>query len=216
METGPTESGVTTLRRRGWYKRPFDLVVLAATHVALLPVFLLLWTLVPLAIWLDDRGPVFYIQRRVGRDGRLLRLFKFRSMVPGAESHTGPVWATENDPRTTRVGRFLRATALDELPQVINLWKGELSLVGPRPERPELYEEFAKEAPGFDRRLEVRPGLTGLAQVRGRYATRPKDKLRYDNLYMRRMSPLLDVKLLFLSVIITLKAGWQATEGGHR
>ena len=216
METGLTESGVTTLRRRDWYKRSFDLVVLAATHVALLPVFLLLWTLVPLAIWLEDRGPVFYVQRRVGRNGRLLRLFKFRSMVPGAESHTGPVWATENDPRVTRVGRFLRATALDEFPQVINLWRGDLSLVGPRPERPELYEEFAKEAPGFHRRLEVRPGLTGLAQVRGRYATRPRDKLRYDTLYMRRMSPLLDVKLLFLSVIITLKAGWQATEGGHR
>ena len=179
----------------------------------LLPVFLLLWTLVPLAIWLEDRGPVFYIQRRVGRNGRLLRLFKFRSMVPDAESHTGPVWAAENDPRITRVGRFLRATALDELPQVINLWKGDLSLVGPRPERPELHEEFLKEAPGFHRRLEVRPGLTGLAQVRGRYATRPRDKLRYDTLYMRRMSPLLDVKLLFLSVIITLKAGWQATEG---
>ena len=216
METGPTESGVTTLPRRDWYKRSFDLAVLAAAHIALLPVFLLLWTLVPLAIWIEDRGPVFYTQKRLGRNGRLLRLFKFRSMVPGAETHTGPVWATENDPRVTRVGRFLRATALDELPQVINLWRGDLSLVGPRPERPELYEEFAKEAPGFHRRLEVRPGLTGLAQVRGRYATRPKDKLRYDTLYIRRMSPLLDVKLLFLSVIITLKAGWQATEGGHR
>ena len=216
METGPTESGVTTLHRRDWYKRSFDLAVLAAAHIALLPVFLLLWTLVPLAIWIEDRGPVFYTQKRLGRNGRLLRLFKFRSMVPGAETHTGPVWATENDPRVTRVGRFLRATALDELPQVINLWRGDLSLVGPRPERPELYEEFAKEAPGFHRRLEVRPGLTGLAQVRGRYATRPKDKLRYDTLYIRRMSPLLDVKLLLLSVIITLKAGWQATEGGHR
>ena len=216
METGPTESGVTTLHHRDWYKRSFDLAVLAAAHIALLPVFLLLWTLVPLAIWIEDRGPVFYTQKRLGRNGRLLRLFKFRSMVPGAETHTGPVWATENDPRVTRVGRFLRATALDELPQVINLWRGDLSLVGPRPERPELYEEFAKEAPGFHRRLEVRPGLTGLAQVRGRYATRPKDKLRYDTLYIRRMSPLLDVKLLFLSVIITLKAGWQATEGGHR
>ena len=190
--------------------------MLATVHVLLLPAFLLLWTLVPLAIWLEDRGPVFYIQRRVGKNGRMLRLFKFRSMVPGAELQTGPVWAAENDPRVTRVGRFLRATALDELPQIINLWKGDLSLVGPRPERPELHEEFVKEAPGFHRRLEVRPGLTGLAQVRGRYATRPKDKLRYDTLYMKRMSPLLDVKLLFLSVIITLKAGWQSTEAGHR
>ena len=216
MESALTEDAETTIGRRDWYKRPFDLAVLVVVHVALSPVFLLLWTLVPLAIWLEDRGPVFYTQLRVGRGGRVFRLFKFRSMVPNAESLTGPVWAADDDPRVTRVGRFLRARALDELPQVINMWKGDLSLVGPRPERPELADEFARETPGFVRRLDLRPGLTGLAQVRGRYATRPKDKLRYDTIYMKKMSPWLDVKLLFMSVVVTLRAGWQAAGDGGR
>ena len=133
-------------------------------------------------------------------------------MVHNAESTTGPVWASEDDPRITRIGRFLRRRALDELPQVINIWRGDLSLVGPRPERPELIDEFAKDIPGFRQRLLVRPGLTGLAQVYGRYATRPSHKLRYDMLYIRKMSPWLDLKVLVLSVIVTLRARWQASE----
>ena len=216
MESALAEEPATGLGLQDRYKRPFDLLVLSVVHLALSPVFLVLWTLIPLAIWLQDRGPVFYTQRRVGKGGKVFRVFKFRSMIPNAESITGPVWASEDDPRVTRVGRFLRATALDELPQVINLWKGDLSLVGPRPERPELADEFAGKVPGFKARLAVRPGLTGLAQVKGRYATRPRDKLRYDNLYTKSMSPWLDVKLLFLSVLVTLKAGWQAPKGGDR
>ena len=198
----------SSLRDR--YKRPFDLAVLVIAHIVLLPVFFALWVLIPLAIWLGDRGPIFYTQRRVGRGGKVFHLFKFRSMVPDAESLTGPVLASQDDPRVTRVGRFLRARALDELPQVINLWKGDLSLVGPRPERPELVERFVGDTPNFGQRLRLRPGLTGLAQVRGRYSTKPKDKLRYDTLYMRKMSPWLDVKLLFLSVLLTLRAKWQS------
>ena len=197
---------------RDRYKRVFDLAVVFAAHVLLLPVFLPLWVLTPLAIWLEDRGPVFYTQKRVGKRGRVFHLFKFRSMRRHAESSTGPVWASEDDPRITRVGRFLRARALDELPQVINIWKGDLSFVGPRPERPELAEKFEQEVPGFQERLRVRPGLTGLAQLYGRYATTPRQKLRYDSLYVRKMSPWLDIKLLLLSVLVTLRARWQARD----
>ena len=197
---------------RGWYKRPFDLVLLAIAHVLLSPLLVVLWVAIPLAIWLEDRGPVFYTQTRVGKGGRLFNVYKFRSMVKNAEQSTGMVWASAKDARITRVGRFLRARALDELPQVINMWKGDLSLVGPRPERPELVEEITREIPEFGRRTLVRPGLTGLAQVYGRYATKPRDKLRYDTLYVRRMSPALDLKLLIMSVWLSCKGAWQ--EGG--
>ncbi|MXX52652.1 MAG: sugar transferase, partial [Dehalococcoidia bacterium] len=195
-----------------WWKRPFDLVVLLAVHISLAPIWLALWTFIPLTIWLSDRGPVFYTQARVGKGGRIFRAYKFRSMVPDAERYTGAVWAEEDDPRITRVGRFLRSRALDELPQVINMWKGDISLVGPRPERPELVEEFTQQWPEFGNRLAVRPGLTGIAQVYGRYSTHPRDKVRYDMIYVRRMSPWLDIKLLALSVLITVRARWQGEE----
>ena len=201
------------MKPNDWWKRPFDLAILTAAHIALSPIWIALWTVIPLAIWLHDRGPVFYTQTRLGKGGRVFRVYKFRSMIPDAEQHTGAVWAGEDDPRITPVGRILRSRALDELPQVINMWKGDMSLVGPRAERPELAERFERDHPGFADRLAVRPGLTGLAQVRGRYSTNPRDKLRYDNLYIGRMSPALDVKLLFASVWITVVARWQ---GGER
>ena len=197
------------IRVNDWWKRPFDLAVLVTVHVALAPVWLLLWTAIPLAIWLHDRGPIFYTQERLGKGGRVFRVYKFRSMVADAERHTGPVWAEEGDPRITPVGRFLRRRALDELPQVINMWKGDISLVGPRAERPELTQRFTREHPEFRRRLVVRPGMTGIAQVYGRYSTRPVGKLRYDMVYIRRMSPLLDLRLLTASVRLTLFGRWQ-------
>lgn len=181
-------------------------------HIALAPLWIVSWTLIPLAIWLYDRGPIFYTQPRLGKGGRVFKVYKFRSMAPDAERMSGAVWASENDPRITPVGRVLRNRALDELPQVINMFRGDLSLVGPRAERPELADEFADRIPNFHRRLLVRPGLTGLAQVYGRYDTAPHNKLRYDTLYMRRMSPWLDVKLLALSVWVTLTARWQDRE----
>ena len=197
---------------RDWWKRPFDLAILVAVHVVLAPLWIALWTFVPLAIWLYDRGPVFYTQPRLGKGGRVFRVYKFRSMVPDAERMSGAVWASENDPRITPVGRVLRNRALDELPQVINMFRGDLSLVGPRAERPELAAEITKGVPNFERRLLVRPGLTGLAQVYGTYDTDPHHKLRYDTLYMRRMSPWLDLKLLVASVWVTLLAKWQDRE----
>ncbi|MDP6455753.1 MAG: sugar transferase [SAR202 cluster bacterium] len=205
------------IKNRGeFYKRPFDLVILTLAHIALSPIFLLLWIAIPLAIWLDDRGSIFYTQTRLGKGGRVFKLYKFRSMVENAEELTGAVLASGDDPRITRMGRFMRARALDELPQMINLWKGDISLVGPRPERPELAEEIIKTVPGFADRTQVRPGLTGIAQVYGKYATEPRDKIRYDRIYMRRMSPLLDVKLLFLSVWVTLSGKWQAEDKNLR
>ena len=182
--------------RRTAYKRPFDLTIIALSLVLGFPVWLLIWTLIPLAVWLTDRGPVFYTQTRVGMKGRIFRIIKFRTMVVGAESDTGPVWASEQDGRVTRVGRLLRATHLDEVPQLINILRGEMSLVGPRPERPELLEMFCEEMPEFRRRLRVKPGIAGLAQMRGLYHMPPRKKLRYDNLYIETLSPWLDLRLL--------------------
>lgn len=191
------------------YKTLFDLTILTCTHVVLAPVFVILWIFIPTAIWLEDRGPVFYTQYRLGRNGKLFKLYKFRSMIPDAERETGAVLAADNDLRVTKVGKFIRKRALDELPQVINLWKGDISLVGPRPERPELMHDIAGVLPAYVERLTVKPGLTGIAQVYGRYATNPRHKLMYDRIYIREMNPILDIKLLLYSVVLTLKAKWQ-------
>ena len=199
--TGAKRSGVI----RDGYKRPFDLTIIILAHLLLFPLFLVLWVGVPLAIWLGDRGPVFYLQERVGRSGRRFDVIKFRTMILDAESQTGPIWAAERDSRTTRVGRILRILHLDELPQVINILRGEMSVVGPRPERPELAERISRDVPGFSERIRVRPGVAGLAQVRGTAQTRPRDKLRYDNLYIETLSPWMDIKLLFLSVWVVLR-----------
>ena len=191
------------------YKTLFDLTILTCSHVVLAPIFAILWIFIPTAIWLEDRGPVFYTQNRLGKNGKLFKLYKFRSMIPDAEKETGAVLAADNDLRVTRVGKFIRKRALDELPQVINLWKGDISLVGPRPERPELMLDIVGVLPLNAERLIVKPGLTGIAQVYGRYATNPRHKLMYDRIYIREMNPILDIKLLVYSVLLTLKAKWQ-------
>ena len=191
------------------YKTLFDLTILTCSHVVLAPIFAILWIFIPTAIWLEDRGPVFYTQNRLGKNGKLFKLYKFRSMIPDAEKETGAVLAADNDLRVTRVGKFIRKRALDELPQVINLWKGDISLVGPRPERPELMQDIVGVLPLYAERLIVKPGLTGIAQVYGRYATNPRHKLMYDRIYIREMNPILDIKLLVYSVLLTLKAKWQ-------
>lgn len=191
------------------YKTLFDLTILTCSHVVLAPIFVILWIFIPAAIWLEDRGPVFYTQNRLGKNGKLFKLYKFRSMIPDAEKETGAVLASDNDFRVTRVGKFIRKRALDELPQVINLWRGDISLVGPRPERPELMHDIVGVLPTYVERLTIKPGLTGIAQVYGRYATNPRHKLMYDRIYIRKMNPIIDVKLLVYSVLLTLKAKWQ-------
>ena len=154
-----------------------------------------------------SRGPVFYWQERVGKDGLLFKMFKFRTMYTDAEHHTGPVWAMREDKRVTRVGRFLRRTHIDELPQLINVLKGEMSIIGPRPERPFFTDKFKDEIHGYTRRLSVKPGITGLAQCYHKYdetIDNVKRKLRYDVLYIKKMCWMLDMKILWKTVNVSL------------
>jgi exopolysaccharide biosynthesis polyprenyl glycosylphosphotransferase len=169
--------------------------------------FSALLPILALAIRLDAPGPVFYSQRRIGRGGRGFTIHKLRSMVVGAEDGTGARWSDPRDPRITRVGRFLRRTRLDELPQLLNVVRGEMSLIGPRPERPEFVSALAQQIPFYRTRLVVTPGLTGWAQVRYRYASSTQDalrKLQYDLYYIRHQSPLLDLLIVLRTIAIML------------
>jgi lipopolysaccharide/colanic/teichoic acid biosynthesis glycosyltransferase len=186
-------------------KRIFDICLSGVGLVVSVP----FWLLIAVAIKLEDKGPVFYSQERVGKNGKIFKVYKFRSMVPDAESDSGAVWASEHDPRVTRVGRMLRATAMDELPQLWSIFKGDMSFVGPRPERPELVEGFAKEIPGFMERFQVQPGLTGVAQVYGKYDTLPRHKLKYDLFYIKHRFFGLDLQLILLSFLITFMCKWE-------
>lgn len=185
-------------------KRLLDVIVSLCVLVLGSP----LLALVALAIRLDSKGPTLYTQKRVGRGGRLFTLYKFRSMVRDAEAQTGPIWAEKHDPRVTQVGRILRKLHLDELPQFINVLKGDMSLVGPRPERPAFVDEFRTTIPLYDRRLNVKPGITGWAQVKHKYdesLTDVIDKLRYDLFYLENMSLALDLKIILSTVGIILR-----------
>jgi lipopolysaccharide/colanic/teichoic acid biosynthesis glycosyltransferase len=177
-----------------------------------------LWCLFALAIKLEDGGPVFYTQDRVGRDGHVFRALKFRSMHYDAERRTGPVQAKHGDARVTHVGRVMRATAMDELPQLWNIFRGEMSFVGPRALRPgEIEIEGGtpvplEAVPGYADRIVVRPGLTGVAQV---YAPRDisrRRKFRYDRLYIRRRSLALDMRLILLSFWISFRGTWESRD----
>ncbi len=176
-------------------KRVLDI----ASSCALLLIGLPFWFLLALCIKLDSRGPVFYRQQRVGKNGKMFRIFKFRSMSVNAESLSGPTWAGKDDPRVTRAGRYMRKTHLDEIPQFINVLEGHMSLVGPRPERPFFVEKFTKEIPLYRRRLNVRPGITGWAQVKHKYDESLEDvrtKLQYDLFYIENMSFRMDINIL--------------------
>jgi lipopolysaccharide/colanic/teichoic acid biosynthesis glycosyltransferase len=176
-----------------------------------------LWAVIAAAVKLESRGPIFFAQERVGEGGRIFRALKFRSMIADAERGVGPVQATEHDPRVTRVGRLLRATAMDELPQLWNIFRGDMSVVGPRALRPEEIEIDGSGAPiplaavpGFEQRTRVRPGLTGIAQIYARRDVSRRQKFRLDLLYIRKQSFLLDVRLILLSFRITLSGAWEA------
>ena len=189
----------------GWgrvAKRTMDLVLSALLLVGLSP--LLLAT--ALLVKLTSRGPVFYRQERVGADGRPFMMLKFRSMRIGAEAESGPVWAREGDPRRTRTGVFLRKTSLDELPQLINVLRGEMSLVGPRPERPYFVEQFRDRIPKYLDRHRVRTGMTGWAQVNGlRGDTSLEERIRYDLYYIENWSLTFDVKILLMTLRAALR-----------
>ena len=193
------------------YKRPFDLSILILAHAVLLPLWLFLWGIIPLFIWLGDRGPVFYRQKRVGLNAKDFTILKFRTMVLDSELK-GPAWTTEGDSRVTTLGKLLRRTALDELPSVLSIWKGDMSLVGPRALYVGEQRALEQEIPGFVERLQVLPGLTGLAQVYDPIDD-AHNKFHYDQEYIRRMGPWLDLKLLLLSVQKTLSAKWDRREG---
>jgi lipopolysaccharide/colanic/teichoic acid biosynthesis glycosyltransferase len=223
--------GVLGHCRRLCLKRAFDVVGAAAGLVLAIPFFIF----IPLLIKLDSPGPVFYFQTRVGLDrrrrnrrvlaagdapdrrstdrrqlnqsGRIFKLIKFRSMVHNAERSCGPVWASQNDPRITRLGGFLRRTRIDEIPQLINVLCGQMSLVGPRPERPHFVSRFCDTISRYPYRQTVKPGITGLAQVEHGYDRNEEDVLRkvgYDLKYIAEWNPALDVKILLKTVRVVL------------
>lgn len=193
-------------------KRVLDVTLSALGLVVSAPV----WGLIALCIKLDDRGPVFYAQDRVGKGGRTFRALKFRSMIPDAEAGVGAVQAGKNDPRVTRMGRLLRATAMDELPQLWNIFRGDMSFVGPRALRPGEVETNGdgrhvpmEEIPGYAERHRVRPGLTGIAQVFAPRDLPRRHKFRYDLVYIRRQSLALDMWLILVSFWITFRGKWE-------
>jgi len=184
----------------GWsrvLKRAFDLgVALVALLIVALPM-----AVIALLVWLEDRGPIFYRQVRMGLDGVPFEMLKFRSMKLDAESTSGPVWAAKDDPRTTRLGRFTRRWSLDELPQFWNVIRGEMSIVGPRPERPQFVEQFRSEYPHYMLRHKVRAGITGWAQVHGwRGNTSMRKRIEHDLYYIENWSLLLDIKIVLMTI----------------
>ncbi len=196
-------------------KRGFDLLLSSVGLLLSAPV----WVIVAAAIKLQDGGPVFFPQERWGRHQRRFLVHKFRTMIPNAASAGLSVQATEHDPRITRVGRVLRATALDELPQLLNIWKGEMSFVGPRAlpinerqGREELRDLPDEKIPGFHERLQVRPGLTGIAQIYAPRDVQRRHKFKYDLVYIRAQSFWLDLRLVFLSFWITFRGAWERRE----
>jgi exopolysaccharide biosynthesis polyprenyl glycosylphosphotransferase len=171
--------------------------------VCSLPVMLL----VAIAVKLSSPGPILYRQRRVGMSGRLFTLYKFRSMFVDAETRTGAVWAAKDDPRITPLGRILRRFRLDELPQFFNVVRGDMSIVGPRPERPEFVEMLAARIPYYRQRLAVKPGITGWAQINHKYADSELDamlKLEYDLYYIKHLAPALDFYIIFHTLKVML------------
>jgi lipopolysaccharide/colanic/teichoic acid biosynthesis glycosyltransferase len=181
------------------FKRAMDILFALPVLLVALPIIVGLALLVKLT----SRGPAFYVQERVGKGGRHFRMIKLRTMTPDAETHTGPVWAAPNDPRETPLGSFLRRTHLDELPQIWNVLKGDMGLIGPRPERPVFVEQFRQRIPGYTDRLRVRPGITGWAQVHHPYDETLEDvrrKVAYDKEYIARMGWGIDLHILWATL----------------
>jgi exopolysaccharide biosynthesis polyprenyl glycosylphosphotransferase len=184
----------------GWNsfaKRIIDIALSSAALLALSPIL----ATIAIGIWIEDRGRVFYRQERMGIDGKSFSILKFRSMRQDAEASTGPIWAIRNDPRRTHIGAFLRRTSLDELPQLWNVLRGDMSLVGPRPERPAFVKEFKQKVPQYMQRHRVKSGITGWAQVHGwRGNTSIRKRIQYDIYYIENWSFRLDFKILWMTL----------------
>jgi exopolysaccharide biosynthesis polyprenyl glycosylphosphotransferase len=187
---------------QGFIKSIFDLIVSVLTMIIFSPLFLVL----ALLIRITSKGPVFYRQRRIGLDGHEFEIIKFRSMVNNAEQKSGPVWAEKNDTRVTAIGRFLRRTSLDELPQIINVIKGDMSIVGPRPERPHFVQKFKSYIPKYSERHRVRSGITGWAQVNGLRGQSPiEERTRYDVYYIENWTLWFDIKILIMTFLAIVR-----------
>lgn len=186
-------------------KRLMDIFISFLILVISSPITLL----TAVAIKIDSKGPVFFKQERLGQNGKPFNVIKFRSMIQDAEKYTGPVWSKKDDPRVTRMGKFVRKVRIDEIPQMFNVLKGEMSLVGPRPERAYFVEKLSQEIPYYRRRLKVRPGVTGWAQIKHKYDESIEDvkiKLKYDLFYIENMSLRMDFKILLRTVYVVLFA----------
>ncbi len=194
------------------WKRAEDLFIMTIGHLALLPIWIVVWITIPLAILIFDGRPLFYRQYRIGKDRKEFAVRKFRTMVVDADS-IGPVRTAAGDQRITRFGRLLRKTALDELPQVLSIWSGDMSLVGPRALSANEQRDLEQEIDGFEKRLAVRPGLTGLSQVSNRDDD-PQLKLELDLEYIEKVSLWLDAKLVLLSIRNTVLGSWDSRGDG--
>jgi lipopolysaccharide/colanic/teichoic acid biosynthesis glycosyltransferase len=192
-------------------KRIFDLSLACAGLILSTPV----WLLSSFLVWIEDPGPLLFVKNSVGVGGINFHQFKFRTMVKGAEEHTGPIMAREADERVLFIGSFLRKTALDELPQLINILRGEMSFVGPRPQRTVLVRGYLDRMPEYAERHMVLPGLAGLAQVAGDYYLTPRQKLRFDRIYIHHISLGFDIKLILLAFLITGWYRWQSDWDGR-
>lgn len=181
-------------------KRLFDVLITLVSF----PFLAIIVFVAALAIKIDSKGPVFYVQNRVGQYGRVFKIYKLRSMKVNAEEHSGSVWAQKDDPRVTNVGKFIRKVRIDELPQFINVLKGDMSLIGPRPERDDLTKLITKSLPEFPKRLSVKPGITGLAQINGGYDISPSEKLKFDLQYINDLSYINEIKILAGTVKVIL------------
>jgi lipopolysaccharide/colanic/teichoic acid biosynthesis glycosyltransferase len=195
-----------------WYgpcKAVLDFSLALLLLIVLAPVILL----TALLVRATSRGPAFYTQTRVGRDGRLFTIFKIRTMIDNCESLTGPRWSIPGDPRVTPIGQFLRRTHLDELPQLFNVIRGDMSLIGPRPERPEFTAKLERALPAYPERLRIRPGVTGLAQIHlpgDTSLASVRMKLAYDLFYIQQLSPGLEARILFCTVLRVLGVSFES------
>ena len=200
------------MKKEYLFKRPFDIILSFSGLVISSP----LWVIISLLIWLNDKGPVFYTQKRVGKGGKQFNTLKFRTMIPESDRLFGPLQAEEGDKRVTKIGKYLRNSAMDELPQLLSIFTGDMSFVGPRALLPSEIEVDGdqevpmQDVPGYLERQSVLPGLTGIAQI---YAARDisrRNKFRYDRLYIKNQSFALDLKLIFLSFWITFRGTWES------
>lgn len=193
----------TTIVKGNWlfdlYQRVLDIIISLIGLIIGIPLMIIFG----IFIKIEDKGPMTYKQERLGKNGKVFYIYKLRSMRTDAEKF-GAKWADKDDPRITKVGKFIRKTRIDELPQLFNILKGDMSIIGPRPERPSFTDQFNKDIPGFINRLAVKPGLTGWAQVNGGYEITPEQKLKEDMYYIKNRSVSLDIKILLMTVKVVL------------